>query len=88
MSMTELLIKHRGNVQRIRVIQYNAASDLPNKSQDHTIALIANTPIKKVFYQSSEPQECDLDDVWIAMNSLYNTLIELSRAFDNFYLRI
>ena len=72
--MTELLIKHRGNVQRIRVIQYNAASDLPNKSQDHTIALIANTPIKKVFYQSSEPQECDLYDVWIAMNSLYNTL--------------
>lgn len=72
--MTELLIKHRGNVQRIRVLQYNTASDLPQRSQDHTIALITNTPIKKVFYQSSEPQECDLYDVWIAMNSLYNTL--------------
>lgn len=72
--MTELLIKHRGNVQRIRVLQYNTASELPKRSQDHTIALIASTPIKKVFYQSSEPQECDLYDVWIAMNSLYNTL--------------
>ena len=72
--MAELLIKHRGNVQRIRVLQYNTASELPERSQDHTVALITNTSIKKVFYQSSEPQDCDLDDVWIAMNSLYNTL--------------
>lgn len=72
--MKELLIKHRGNMRNIRVVKYNTVSELPVIAQEKTIALISTVDIGNIFYQVNKPDQCNINDVWICMNSAYYTL--------------
>lgn len=72
--MKELLIKHRGGMRNIHVVKYNTISDLPTIAQENTIALISTADIGNIFYQVNEPDQCNINDVWIYMNSSYYTL--------------